>query len=77
VAPAAPAVFPARRLDDSGNDMLWNQQWILAFTFEARKKGKNSIGLLRICQEETKALFKNNSVQNKLITFRNSSGIIV
>jgi hypothetical protein len=57
-------VFPARRLDDSGNDILWNQQWILewilAFTSEARKKGKNSTGLLRSRQGETKALFKNN-----------------
>jgi hypothetical protein len=43
VAPAAPAVFPARRLYDYGNDMLWNQLWILAFTSEARKKGKNSL----------------------------------
>jgi hypothetical protein len=56
--------------------MLWNQQWILAFTSEARKKGKNSTGLLRSRHGETKALFKNNSVQNKLITFRNRSGIL-
>jgi hypothetical protein len=47
--------------------MLWNQQWILAFTSEARKKGKNSTGLLRSRQGETKALFKNNSVQIDLL----------
>jgi hypothetical protein len=35
-------MFPARRLNDSENDILWNQQWILAFTFEARKKGKKT-----------------------------------
>jgi hypothetical protein len=65
VASAAPAVFPARRLDDSGNDMLWNQQWILAFTSEARKKGKTQQGFYEVVREKLRLcskiiLFKKN-----------------
>jgi hypothetical protein len=35
------ADFLARHYNESENDIVWNQRWILAFAVEVRKKEEN------------------------------------
>jgi hypothetical protein len=62
------ADFSARHSNESENDIVWNQRWILAFAVEVRKKGENPDPSLskRIFIKGTRELWKKTRQKNVL-----------